>query len=206
MVPCIVLFWLIGLHAIHGFIQWNPFITTQLNLPFSNGLLIVWGCPSRLYSDFDPKILEGPTADFLHDKNIILCGAPSGHQNQNGLVERAWETATNMACAFIMDMQMPKRFWYWSLWQSIQVINYTPCIFTKCAGRHIIFFYWLHPVDHWIYLHIHKKCWKAYNNCFYWLPITETDKHIHVTCKSYFHHARVARPCCLVHQCAYKVF
>jgi len=45
------------------------------------------GCPTRLYSDFDPKILEGTTATFLCDKYIILHGAPSGHQNQNGLVE-----------------------------------------------------------------------------------------------------------------------
>lgn len=99
---------------------------TQSNLSFSNGLLIVWRCPSRLYSDFDPNILEGPTVDFLPSKNISLCGAPSGCQNQNGLVKSAWEMATNMAHAFIMDMQMPKSFWYWSLWQAIQVMNYIP--------------------------------------------------------------------------------
>jgi len=71
--------------------------------------------------------LEGPTANFLHEKNVILCGAPSGCQNQIGLVEWAWETATNMARAFITDMQMPKSFWYWSLHQSVQVMNYFPC-------------------------------------------------------------------------------
>jgi len=48
-------------------------------------------------------------------------------QNQNSLVEQAWETATNMAQAFITDMQMPKNFWYWALCQSIQVMNYIPC-------------------------------------------------------------------------------
>ena len=85
------------------------------------------GCPSRMYTDFDPKILEGPTACFLRDKNIILQGASSGRQNQNSLVEQAWETATNMAQAFITDMQMPKNFWYWALCQSIQVMNYIPC-------------------------------------------------------------------------------
>jgi hypothetical protein len=40
------------------------------------------GCSSRMYTDFDPKILEGPTACFLRDKNIILRGAPSGRQNK----------------------------------------------------------------------------------------------------------------------------
>jgi hypothetical protein len=87
----------------------------------------LWGCPSRLYSDLDPKLLDGPTSDFLCGRSIALRGAPSSPQNQNGLVERAWETATNMAHAFITDMQMPKSFWYWSLCQSIQVMNYMPC-------------------------------------------------------------------------------
>jgi hypothetical protein len=85
------------------------------------------GSPKRFYTDFDHKILEGPTAVFLRDKNIILCGAPSGHHNQNGLVKRARETFTSMARAFITDMQMPKPFWYWALRQSIQVMNYFPC-------------------------------------------------------------------------------
>ncbi len=85
------------------------------------------GCPTILYSDFDQKRLEGPTATFLRDKNIILHGALSSHQNQNGLVEQAWETAMNMACAFVTDMQMPKGFWYWALCKSIQVMNYVPC-------------------------------------------------------------------------------
>jgi hypothetical protein len=83
--------------------------------------------PSRLYSDFDPKLLDGPTAYFLQDKNIILRGAPSGRQHQNGLVERAWETATSMARAFVTDMQMPRSFWYWALRQAVQVMNYFPC-------------------------------------------------------------------------------
>jgi len=50
-----------------------------------------------LYTDFDCKILEGSTGNFLRSKNVALRAAPSGRQNQNGLVERAWETITNMA-------------------------------------------------------------------------------------------------------------
>jgi hypothetical protein len=97
---------------------------------FQQWLIDCGGCPSRLYTDFDPKILDGTTAIFLRGKNIILWGAPSGRQNQNGLVERAWETTTNMARAFVMDMQMPRSFWYWALRQSIQVMNCFPCTVT----------------------------------------------------------------------------
>jgi hypothetical protein len=83
--------------------------------------------PARLYTDFDPKILEGHTSSFLCDHNIIIQDAPSGHQNQNGLVERAWETVTCMAQAYITDMQMPKSYWYWAISQGVQAINYIPC-------------------------------------------------------------------------------
>lgn len=83
--------------------------------------------PKHLYTDFDPKILDGPTGSFLHDNNVILRGVPSGHQNQNGLVERAWQKMTTMARSFITDIQMPRSYWYWGLRQSVQISNYVPC-------------------------------------------------------------------------------
>jgi hypothetical protein len=76
----------------------------SLKLTFRQWLIDCGGSPSRLYTDFDPKILDGPTSCFLRKKNIILRGTPSERQNQNGLVEWAWETAANMARAFITDM------------------------------------------------------------------------------------------------------
>ena len=79
--------------------------------------------PQRLYTDFDQKILDGPTGSFLRENKVLLRGAPNGHQNQNGLVERAWQTITNMGRAFITDMQMPRQYWYWALRQSVQVLN-----------------------------------------------------------------------------------
>jgi hypothetical protein len=82
--------------------------------------------PNRLYTDFDQNILDGPTGMFLKDNGVKLHGAPTGHQNQNGLVERAWQTLTNMARAFITDMQMPRSYWYWALRQAVQVANYIP--------------------------------------------------------------------------------
>jgi hypothetical protein len=49
----------------------------------------------------------------------------SGHQNKNGLIERARQTMTYMARAFIADMQMPRSYWYWGLRQSVQYIPVT---------------------------------------------------------------------------------
>jgi hypothetical protein len=84
--------------------------------------------PKRLYTDFDCKLLEGPTAAYLRENRVCVRGSPSGRQNQNGLVERAWQTIYNMGRAFITDMQMPRNYWYWALCQAVQVHNYVPCI------------------------------------------------------------------------------
>jgi hypothetical protein len=83
--------------------------------------------PTRLYTDFDCKLLEGPTAAYLRENKVALCGSPAGRQNQNGLVERTWQTITGMGRAFITDMQMPRQYWYLALRQAVQVHNYVPC-------------------------------------------------------------------------------
>jgi hypothetical protein len=39
--------------------------------------------PKCLYTDFDPKILEGPTRLFLHESKVILQVAPKDLANSN---------------------------------------------------------------------------------------------------------------------------
>ncbi len=81
----------------------------------------------HFYTDFDQKILDVPTGLFLCENKVILHAASTGRQNQNGLVERAWQTVTNMSRASITDMQMPRQYWYWALCQLVQISNYIPC-------------------------------------------------------------------------------
>ena len=45
-----------------------------------------------LLTDFDSKVLLGSTENFLNENNCHVRGASPKHQNQNGLVERAWGT------------------------------------------------------------------------------------------------------------------
>jgi len=106
---------------------------------FTQGGIDAGGFPKRLYTDFDCKIIEGSTGNFLRSKNVVLHAAASGHQNQNGLVERAWETITNMAWAFITDMQMLHSYWYWALRQAIQVQNYIPCIGVSTTPHELVY-------------------------------------------------------------------
>jgi len=99
----------------------------SLKATFSRWLVDCGSALNCLYTNFDSKILEGPTASFSLRKNVNPHGAPPGRQNQNGLVERAWQTMSNMAHAYITGMQMPKAYWYWALPQSVQAMNYLPC-------------------------------------------------------------------------------
>jgi transposase InsO family protein len=83
--------------------------------------------PKRVYTDFDSKIIAGPTEQWLASNHCTVRAAPGGRQHQNGLVERAWQTATCMARSYITDMQMPRTYWYWAIRHAVHVMNYFPC-------------------------------------------------------------------------------
>ena len=89
------------------------------------------GLPQKIYTDFDPKLISGKTEQWLltkiPDKPCRVFAAPSGRQNENGLVERAWQTTVAMARSYITDMQMPRAYWFWALRHANQVMNYIPC-------------------------------------------------------------------------------
>ena len=53
--------------------------------------------PNTLYTDFDPKILSQTVTKYCHDNQTHLLACPEGQQNQNGLVERKWQTLVHMA-------------------------------------------------------------------------------------------------------------
>ena len=82
-----------------------------------------------IYTDFDPKILEGATAKWIVERCHKLHASPSDCQLQNGLIEHTWQMAMGMVIAhlYMMDMQMPCMLWFWALWHAIQVMNYMPC-------------------------------------------------------------------------------
>jgi hypothetical protein len=83
--------------------------------------------PHRLYTDFDSKLITGPTEQFLCENGCKIHASPSYHQDKNGLVERAWQTIISMARSYVTDMQMPRSFRYWALQQAVFVLNFLPC-------------------------------------------------------------------------------
>jgi hypothetical protein len=89
------------------------------------------GLPDKIYTDFDLKLIKGDTKKWLLNripgKPCTVSAAPSGRQNENGLVKNHWKTTVSMARAYITDMQMPRSYWFWALRHATQVSNYIPC-------------------------------------------------------------------------------
>ena len=76
---------------------------------------------TRSFTAFDQKILCEAVASFCADNNSLMLAVPSDQLYQNGLVERAWKTISEMAWSYITDKQMPRSYWYWD-------IRYTSCV------------------------------------------------------------------------------
>ncbi len=92
-----------------------------------DSLVVDAGCaPRRILTDFDNKILDGRVTKWFQFHKVKVQAAPPGRQNQNGLVECAWQTSCNMARSYITDMRMPREYWYWAIRHSFQVMDYLP--------------------------------------------------------------------------------
>ena len=83
--------------------------------------------PDTFYTDFDPKLIKGKTADWIRQANSKVIAAPSAHQDKNGLVERNWNVAVDMARAFLTDAQMPRNFWFHAIQHATRICNIFPC-------------------------------------------------------------------------------
>ena len=59
-----------------------------------------------IYTDFDPKILEGATAKWIVERCHKLHASPSDCQLQNGLIEHTWQMVMGMVIAhsYMMDV------------------------------------------------------------------------------------------------------
>ena len=76
------------------------------------------GMPKELCCDCNTKLLEGGTHRWIYKQVVAgsttanpiyseITGAPSGRQSSNGLAERAWETVSAMARAYLTEEQIP---------------------------------------------------------------------------------------------------
>ena len=82
--------------------------------------------PKLIYTDFDPKLLSKTVTTWLQNQNTIILAAPPEQQHQNGLVERTWQTLSQMARAYVNDKLMPRSFWFWAIRHASRIQNIFP--------------------------------------------------------------------------------
>ena len=92
--------------------------------------------PTSLYTDFDSKLLSSSVLTFCAQHNTMVIAAPSEQQNQNGLVERTWQTLSHMARAFVTDKHMPRSYWFWAIRHAARVHNIFPIKFENKITTH----------------------------------------------------------------------
>jgi hypothetical protein len=83
--------------------------------------------PETFYTDFDPKLIKGKTAEWIRKEESQVHAAPPACQDKNGLVECNWNVAVDMARAYLMDAQMPRTFWFHAIQHATRVCNIFPC-------------------------------------------------------------------------------
>ena len=92
--------------------------------------------PTYFYTDFDPKLLSSTALSYCSDHNCMVFAAPTEQQHQNGLVERTWQTLSNMARAFVNDKTMRRSYCYWAIRHAARVHNIYPVHYNDTITTH----------------------------------------------------------------------
>ena len=80
----------------------------------------------RLLCDFDTKLIKGQVKSLMLRRNIRVLSSAPYRQSQNGLVERYWATAVRMARSLLQEANLPKKFWFWAVRRSFELMNMVP--------------------------------------------------------------------------------
>jgi hypothetical protein len=84
------------------------------------------GFPKRLHCDFDRRFLAGSVGCLLRSHGVHIGASPPQQQSQNGAVERNWNTAVEMACVFLTEAGLPRRYWFWAVREATVRMNMLP--------------------------------------------------------------------------------
>ena len=83
--------------------------------------------PKLIRTDFDNKLMYGMVGKYIQEeKQVDLESSPPYRQHQNGLVERAWQTAVTMCRNWLTSSLLPTKYWWWGIKRSIEIMNILP--------------------------------------------------------------------------------
>jgi hypothetical protein len=78
------------------------------------------------YSNWDLKLFGFAVSKYLIDGSSKVVAAPAKHQLANGLVESHWKVMVHMACACLIEKQMPRSFWFYAITHAARLMNTMP--------------------------------------------------------------------------------
>ena len=117
---------LVDKHSRYKFLFGLKNLTNSLVEAMKKFLLRCGQQPKLIRTDYDHKLMGGDLAALLLENNIPVESAPPRRQNQNGLVERHWQTLVNMSRNWLTSSMLPTKYWWFALKRACEVSNVMP--------------------------------------------------------------------------------
>jgi hypothetical protein len=84
------------------------------------------GLACCFYCDCDAKLFGTAITEYLIGNESKVVAAPAQRQLSNGLVESHWKIMVHMACAYLMEKQMPRTYWFFVITHTAHMMNAIP--------------------------------------------------------------------------------
>ena len=101
-------------------------LTSSLQRALKQFLTDVGVKPKLIRTDFDKKLIGSAAKMLFLNEKIRIESAPPKRQHQNGLVERAWQSAVIMSRNWLQSSLLPSTFWYFALRRATEISNISP--------------------------------------------------------------------------------
>jgi hypothetical protein len=90
-------------------------------------LIDACGFPQQLCCNFDWRFLASSVGQLLWSHGVPIVGASPPHwQSYNGAVEHNWNTAVEIAQAFLAEDGLPRHYWFWAVREATVHMNMLP--------------------------------------------------------------------------------
>ncbi len=76
--------------------------------------------------DCNEKLFGSHIRSFLHLKRSPIIASPAGRHSANGLVESHWKIMVHMSREYLIEKQIPRTFWYFTIKHSARMMNMIP--------------------------------------------------------------------------------
>ena len=101
-------------------------VTTSLLKQIKRFMAEVGVKPKLMYTDFNPKLMDGKVAAYLEESKVVVKAAPPEQQHKNGLVERNWQTLVSMTRNWLLSQLLPSKFWWFGIKRADELQNILP--------------------------------------------------------------------------------